>query len=380
MLPREAPLSWLLSMSKQLIAFIGDLHLRWQVWQAHSRLAKDTYQALDGLVDELLALKKQRQPSQMMFVMAGDIFDRKAVDPETLHAYYKAIDRLADAGIETRAIEGNHDKSREIPIFSLDGTTTSLSRRLTKFAGMNIWGIDYTPAPKLPGALAAVPSTADCLVVHQAFRHLLGFEGAFDLSLDQVPPQIRTVLVGDIHVTDQTPLGNGGTCLSSGPLHACNLGQNDTKGFWWAEGMEGSPPTAKDWHFQEIPYHAIVVVNLSQIKMPEAASILDELGEAAKPGWKPFVKLIHASTHLEAVAELQRRYPDFVFFCQISYQGRVPMKSLADAPKYRHQTMREALPTMVDSTQRPLVFELASRCMDGSLDDFVSAYKEEKDI
>jgi len=45
------------------------------------------------------------------FVVAGDLFNRRAIDAMTLMQAETGLQRLKDAGIPAIAIEGNHDRS-----------------------------------------------------------------------------------------------------------------------------------------------------------------------------------------------------------------------------------------------------------------------------
>ncbi|MBF6592291.1 MAG: exonuclease SbcCD subunit D [Ktedonobacterales bacterium] len=82
----------------------ADNHLGYEQYGVKERF-NDFARAFLAVVDDAIA----RQAD--LFVVAGDLFNKRAIDALTLIQAQSALQRLADAGIPAVAIEGNHDRS-----------------------------------------------------------------------------------------------------------------------------------------------------------------------------------------------------------------------------------------------------------------------------
>lgn len=357
------------------LAFMGDLHIRYRVWQSQHTLVKDTYRALDSLAQKLVKQAAAQSVDRRILILAGDVFDKTESDPLSLDAYFGFTGHLADRGFEIFAITGNHDKPLEYAsLCMLDGITQDLGKEPLELPemGLTIRGLPYAPGPEIKDSLNGVHENA--VVLHQAFKHLLGFEGAYDLTLEDIPEHIRLVLVGDIHVKDMTTYGDHGVCLSSGPLHACNLAQRDEKGFWWT--LNG-----QDWSFQEISHRQVVDLDLFEISRDDAIEYVQDLVDMSEKGWGPLVKVLHGSEHEETMVVLKDRFKDTCwFFSSPAKKGGSLVASLKDMPVYKQPSMGDILPDVVDQKEDPELFAAAQHALKGDLPDWVSGQLKEKGI
>ncbi len=82
----------------------ADNHLGYEQYGVKERF-NDFAHAFFAVVDDAI----QRQAD--FFVIAGDLFNKRAIDALTLIQAQQALERLRDAGIPAIAIEGNHDRS-----------------------------------------------------------------------------------------------------------------------------------------------------------------------------------------------------------------------------------------------------------------------------
>jgi DNA repair exonuclease SbcCD nuclease subunit len=82
----------------------ADNHLGYEQYGVKERF-NDFARAFLAVVDDAIA----RQAD--LFVIAGDLFNKRAIDALTLIQAQSALERLRDAGIPAVAIEGNHDRS-----------------------------------------------------------------------------------------------------------------------------------------------------------------------------------------------------------------------------------------------------------------------------
>jgi DNA repair exonuclease SbcCD nuclease subunit len=82
----------------------ADNHLGYEQYGLHQRF-DDFARAFLSVVDGAIA----RQAD--FFVVAGDLFNKRAIDAQTLMQAQTGLERLRAAGIPAIAIEGNHDRS-----------------------------------------------------------------------------------------------------------------------------------------------------------------------------------------------------------------------------------------------------------------------------
>lgn len=82
----------------------ADNHLGYEQYGVKERF-NDFTRAFWAIVDDAIARKAD------LFVIAGDLFNKRAIDARTLMHAQQGLARLRDAGIPAVAIEGNHDRS-----------------------------------------------------------------------------------------------------------------------------------------------------------------------------------------------------------------------------------------------------------------------------
>lgn len=82
----------------------ADNHLGYEQYGVKERY-NDFARAFFAVVDDAIARRVD------LFVVAGDLFNKRAIDAQTLMQAQEALQRLKAAGIAVVAIEGNHDRS-----------------------------------------------------------------------------------------------------------------------------------------------------------------------------------------------------------------------------------------------------------------------------
>lgn len=82
----------------------ADNHLGYEQYGVKERY-NDFARAFYAVVDDAIAREAD------LFVVAGDLFNKRAIDARTLIQAESALRRLKEAGIPAVAIEGNHDRS-----------------------------------------------------------------------------------------------------------------------------------------------------------------------------------------------------------------------------------------------------------------------------
>ncbi len=91
---------------------ISDVHLGCRRYNLEER-TKDFFRSWFDVIE------KHALPNEVDFVLiAGDFFDRRNIDPQTLNHAMAGLQSLKDAGIPVVAIEGNHDRHDAVTIYS----------------------------------------------------------------------------------------------------------------------------------------------------------------------------------------------------------------------------------------------------------------------
>jgi DNA repair exonuclease SbcCD nuclease subunit len=91
-------------MLRATFVHTADNHLGYEQYGVKERF-NDFARAFLAVVDDAIARKAD------CFIVAGDLFNKRAIDAMTLMQAQEALQRLKSAGIPAIAIEGNHDRS-----------------------------------------------------------------------------------------------------------------------------------------------------------------------------------------------------------------------------------------------------------------------------
>jgi DNA repair exonuclease SbcCD nuclease subunit len=89
---------------RALFVHTADNHLGYEQYGVKERF-NDFSRAFWAIIDDAIARKAD------LFIIAGDLFNKRAIDARTLMHAQDGLKRLRDAGIPAVAIEGNHDRS-----------------------------------------------------------------------------------------------------------------------------------------------------------------------------------------------------------------------------------------------------------------------------
>ena len=184
-------------MSERLPLFnaIGDAHIAETIWTKRAQVTGDAYLAFSRAVDVSLTY---RVPT----ILLGDVFD--TVNPTTNDVEFcrQQMSRLQQAGLPVYYLQGNHDQRpkpwlkaiHEHPQYVGDGRPFQLD-------GLTIRAFDYAQHDRIQATLAnlQMETVPDILLLHQAVRQALNFQGAWNCDLDWVHPEVRLTIMGDIH-------------------------------------------------------------------------------------------------------------------------------------------------------------------------------------
>lgn len=175
-----------------MFIFSADWHLSKLTWTDRPEIVGDSYNSVTQIVDLALRL---RAP----LFAAGDLFDKRSPDTESVVFMCRQMDRLQAADIPLYYIQGQHEL-RTPPWLSVHHWPTHLHQRSVVIDGLRIYGLDWTPRGELQRQLDQVPADTDVLLCHQVWTELMGGVGQQDGAISDVS-FARFVLTGDYHKT-----------------------------------------------------------------------------------------------------------------------------------------------------------------------------------
>lgn len=207
-------------MRKTALILTADLHLCSYIWKSRPDITGDAFKALDNIGAVARGLAEQGYSPAV--VMAGDIFNSKAVDTtteETFDLFMRGMDAIKAS---VYIIEGNHEKDTEPPRACLF-RAKRLSLIPTKIGPFTVCGFDYEPSQSGFQEKMANTPPCDWLVCHGSEESLMPFTDGdgkgVHLKASDVPKHIKNMLIGDIHVRKEIPIPSGGVLLSPGSTH-----------------------------------------------------------------------------------------------------------------------------------------------------------------
>ena len=347
-----------------MIAFAADLHLRRFMWRSRRDMDGDGFRALASMKDALLQRWNRSSDKELHVILGGDIFDEKRVDGATLQAFTEFVDQLYAAGVNVYFVQGNHDYDAIEPLAAVQGAT-HIHRKTVILDGKSVYGLDWQCKSDLTEALASVPA-CDILVLHQMFEHLVHFEAAADLSLDDVPLQVRNVLVGDVHIRNITQLRGAGVCISPGPLQPCNIEQAGPHGAYILE--EGKT----EWEF--VPHNTRDIIRLSvqdEESLAAAAEVFDKLAAGPEPRThlEPIVEVRYLSQLSEEVEQVLQNADTVKVFARPISSGLVTGDHLQQAREdVGELSLQASLPVFCDPIKKPALYTFLVSCLAGNED------------
>lgn len=208
-------------MTKKPISLLqGDIHLHPWIWSRERAISGD---AVFGL-QELARVAVEQGVKHVHFL--GDLFDVASPHPQMVRAFSEVAQNLHDHGILLTGSQGNHDL-RTVPWYSAaspvvqhigDGVPVTIE-------GIRFAALDYAPTNVIAenlaklGARIAGGDHVDVLLLHQLVRQEIDIDGQWNCDLDWVPQSIRHVVLGDVHMTRDYRLPNGGYAYYTGGTH-----------------------------------------------------------------------------------------------------------------------------------------------------------------
>ena len=218
-----------MSSSSCAMLHIADAHVKQHIWQSCHEVVGDAQCALFELGPTI------KKHGIEVLLLSGDIFDSTKPTAQSVNTVVEFCKQFR----EVLFITGTHDNT-DPPWINVVPNAAHLGSTPTEVCGAHFYGIDYcSTRDQLKAKLCEIVSTVresvktgkpTYLVLHNAFRHLLGFEGAWKVEIEdieEVSPALR-VIVGDVHTRKTVELEGGGWVHSAGPLVPQDWGQTET--------------------------------------------------------------------------------------------------------------------------------------------------------
>ena len=202
------------------IAHLADTHLGYKQYNLDER-ENDIYESLEGIGDKIL------EEHADIVIHSGDLFDSPRPTPQAYCAFKKFLRKL-DGKVKIFAVLGDHDrpKSRglaphvlfedQMQVLGVSGNAehqcVNVGGQDVLVAGLSNLSRTYhmvlVEELKKLGALQ-LDSKLGVLVLHEGIDKFFPYEGAFELSLDEVPRNFDYVAMGHLHARIKASFGEG---------------------------------------------------------------------------------------------------------------------------------------------------------------------------
>lgn len=338
-----------------IIISTGDDHLSPFIWNSHRSIAHDAYYAMGMITKEILDIKAVSGDEEVILLKAGDIFDTTTPDPYTEQILKMNMDMLLQSGVKVFSIQGNHEYHAKTARATLFGTT-ALTMEPTVIGGVSFCGIDYTASSaELHEKVSMIPP-CDYLVMHTPFRHLLGFEGKYQIEKDDIPAHIKNVIVGDIHKQHIITTDDGVHILSPGSSHPRKIPEIAGGHGMYVHNHEEGIDNGSFVNVMPRQFHVLHVED--EIGMTQLRNLSVTQSEGMLP---PVIILKVLGDLYQAALSIAESKGAFVVSKEIlKMEDTIDISSITDVTI---PTLLEALPQVISSTIEPEPFALLEQLL-----------------
>jgi len=269
------------------------------IWTKYKSVVGDAFAGFESFIDLGIEL-------HLPIVLLGDIFDTVKPSPMVMRFFRKQMDRCVAENIPVFAIQGNHDK-QPVPWYVAchDGVRHIGDGTPVHINGVDCVGFDYALRETIEeqvAELAQLERRPQCLMMHQAAKQALRFEGKWNVDLELVPSDIPLILMADIHTPWHAKIRDGQNAYYTGPSSPREIGQI---------GPKSCILVNTDLSSERLPitYRQILRVNATAPDQLSAA----EAWLADLPGGQilpPLLWLLHTPECLERVVQLKASVAD----------------------------------------------------------------------
>ena len=370
--------------------FTADCHMKRRTWTNSTLLQGDATAALSKLMSDALALGSDPVRT---FVIGGDLFDNNRPASQDLVDVARVIGMFC----RTFYIRGNHDSVKPSYLEAIkDQTEESAFGQVIDIESGYEKDVAYAPFHRLsnPAYITGIPwMPSDSqlvelfkevvnkwvarnkpddtlyLVMHCSFKHLLGFDGAYQLDADMVKSICGNnkinILVGHIHTRDTTVYNDVGAYIHSpGSIYPLSSDKMMTPCY-------GSLIDADTGHIIDIPcsVRKYVTLNVSEVDDIMAHLTTNNLLPADWRELPTFVNLVVPEDYKE---QLVIPETDKAVF---KIDRRLAARQVTVTSGSRVYTIQDAVREEVQSeANRDMVLEMAEELL--SSDDPVATLDE----
>jgi len=215
--------------SPKVFVFAACNHLVKRVWKNKTNLVNDSYKAYTQLIDYCVA-------NLTNVVLGGDVFDSTMPGPEDIRVFRNGMERLKAAGLTCFYYQGQHERRNPPWLSAICDDLVYVNETLFEpVPGLTCYALDQRKRDDVEEACSHIPLQAKVLMIHQLEKSLIPFETAWDFDPEWLPPQITTVIAGDLHQPTQftytRPDGVNVLGVYSGSQHALSVREDHDKSF-----------------------------------------------------------------------------------------------------------------------------------------------------
>lgn len=180
-------------MPKPIAVIAADTHLAPRAWASHPGISGDAYYSFKQIIDFCWE-------SELPLILAGDVFDKTRIDPATISSTRILIERMRKMDRRIHYIQGQHELDRIDPwLNAISDWPRHIHAQTAHISGINLYGLDWTPADQVKEEFDKLPPTTDLLVAHQVWKDLMGRNiGDAECSFSDVP-FVHMIATGDYH-------------------------------------------------------------------------------------------------------------------------------------------------------------------------------------
>jgi len=197
---------------------------------------------------------------------------------------------MQEAGLPVYYIQGNHDLNK-IPWLSLHPWPTNLNKKVVTLveSGMTVLGQESTTETEITKVLGNLPSSVDALLMHQS--EVVAMPFSFEFVLNDVPEQIKNILIGHIHKPQD--YNHGATHLwYPGSPYVTDISNTESRSFLVESVVNGETVVTRE----PIPGRSFYNLRVSNEEtLEEAKTLVESIAEsdARNNGFAPVVHVTY---------------------------------------------------------------------------------------
>lgn len=355
-------------MDDTSILFTADCHMKRRTWTNSTLLKDDATAAFCKAV-----VSATRHPNVTDIVIGGDLFDSNRPTAQDLLVVKDALTANFNA---CYYIRGNHDNCEPSYLEAITGSLEDDDFHLVHLGSVftpmdtNVWmtGLDWSPsASEMFEKLRQIvkdwrqienhDSMILYVVLHCSFQHLLGFDGAYDFTVDMIRDLCGedhiNFLVGHIHTRDTLVYNSNGAYIHSpGSLYPLST---DKMG-------EQCYASLINLHTGEISDIAVNVRKYAVVNIENAGDdlvkTLDSLGYAPDSNHLPtFVRLVIPADWTQPIPQVD----DSRYIVKVDRQ--VSQQQAVTSVRSSYSIQQAIRDELADQANRDMVVEMAEELL-----------------